>query len=212
MMRFVYVMDPMCAWCYGFEPELETFLTQYPQAHVEWIMGGLAPDSNVPMPDDLQQTISNYWHQIEASTTVAFNHDYWQVNTPYRSTYPACRAVIAAKSIASENTPKMVKAIQSAYYQQAMNPSLAQTLIECAKAIGLEESVFKKAFESEKTEQEFQQHLNLCRQLQVGGFPALFYISEENQAFPIALGYSDTERLNQNLKQVKTAIAQNNLD
>ena len=25
-MQFYYVMDPMCAWCYGFEPELESFM------------------------------------------------------------------------------------------------------------------------------------------------------------------------------------------
>ena len=75
-MRFVYVMDPMCSWCYGFEPELEEFLDKYSTLEVDWIMGGLAPDNDQPMPEDLRQSISSYWYQIEKKTQVTFNHGF----------------------------------------------------------------------------------------------------------------------------------------
>lgn len=64
-MRFLYVMDPMCAWCYAFQPELDVFLAQHVSAEVDWIMGGLAPDTCQPMDENLAQTISFYWRQIE---------------------------------------------------------------------------------------------------------------------------------------------------
>lgn len=48
-MQFIYVMDPMCAWCYGFQPELDRFLDTFPSANVDWMMGGLAPDTQEPM-------------------------------------------------------------------------------------------------------------------------------------------------------------------
>lgn len=95
-MRFLYVMDPMCAWCYGFQPELEQFITTFPSADVEWVMGGLAPATEDPMAENIKQSISSYWYEIEKRAQVTFNHDYWKLNTPYRSTYTACRAVISA--------------------------------------------------------------------------------------------------------------------
>lgn len=205
-MRFLYVMDPMCGWCYGFQPELEPFLDKHPSAEVEWVMGGLAPDTEEPMDDNLRQTISSYWHQIEKNTQVTFNHDFWALNTPYRSTYPACRAVISAESLREKSAEQMVKAIQSAYYLEAKNPSLDATLIACASSIGLDDHEFLNVFQSPATEKRFQQHLAITRQVQVGGFPALFYINERHQAYPLALGFCQTANLDQRLHQMHEAM------
>lgn len=203
-MQFVYVMDPMCGWCYAFQPELEDFLEGYPEAQVDWIMGGLAPDSDEPMDEQLRQMISSYWYKIEEQTKVNFNHDFWKLNTPYRSTYPACRAVISAEALAENSAPKMVKEIQSAYYCQAKNPSLEETLIASASSIGLDEKQFLDVFKSEETKRRFQQHLSIAHQLQVSGFPALFYIDEKNHAHPLILGFSDVASLEKRMKGINT--------
>ncbi len=196
-MRFIYVMDPMCGWCYGFQPEFEKFLEKHPSAEVDWIMGGLAPDTKQPMDDNLKKTISSYWYQIEKNTQVTFNHDFWSLNTPYRSTYSACRAVISADNLIEKSAQKMVKAIQSAYYMEAKNPSLEETLIGCANSIGLDENQFLEVFKSEKTEQQFQQHLSFTHQLQVRSFPALIYIDEKNNSYPLTLGFCQASDLEQ---------------
>ena len=189
-MRLLYIMDPMCGWCYGFQPELEKFLEKHSSAEVDWIMGGLAPDTQQPMDENLKQTISSYWYEIENKSQVSFNHDFWKLNTPYRSTYPACRAVIAAESLKTKSSQQMVKAIQSAYYQEAKNPSLEETLIACACSIDLDENQFLEVFKSKETEQRFQQHLSITYQLQIKGFPALLYVNDKNQVSPLALGFS----------------------
>ncbi|GLP96675.1 DsbA family protein [Paraferrimonas sedimenticola] len=201
-MRLLYVMDPMCGWCYGFQPELEALLAKYPNAQVDWIMGGLAPDSQTPMDEQLRQTIASYWHQIEAKSQVSFNHEFWTLNTPYRSTYPACRAVIAAETIQANSAQAMAKAIQAAYYQEAKNPSLETTLTACASGIGIDEAQFEKTLHSAQTQQRLQQQLDIARQLQVSGFPALFYIDEKHRAYPLALGFSQTAEMEQRLSQV----------
>ncbi|WP_070968544.1 DsbA family protein [Vibrio sonorensis] len=203
-MRFLYVMDPMCGWCYGFRPELEAFLANHSGIAVDWIMGGLAPDATQPMEEGLKQTISSYWHQIEARTQVAFNHDFWMLNTPYRSTYPACRAVISAQKLIEDGAPKMANAIQAAYYQQAKNPSLQNILAECAHTIGLDKTAFLSSLESTETEQELQQHLAISHQLQVSGFPSLFYLDDNNHAHPLALGFCHHKDLEQRFSQLQS--------
>ncbi len=202
-MRLLYVMDPMCAWCYGFEPELEEFLKKNSSIEVDWIMGGLAVDTNYPMDEKLKQTISSYWYEIEKKTHLTFNHDFWKLNTPYRSTYPACRAIISAESLKTRSAHQMVKAIQSAYYLEAKNPSLEETLVACASSIGLDENQFLEVFKSEETEEQFQQHLRLTYQLQARAFPALFYIDDKNQAHPLTLGYTQAANLEQRFNNIK---------
>lgn len=207
-MQFLYVMDPMCAWCYGFEPELELFLLSInsPENNprVTWIMGGLAPDTDTPMNQEQKETIASYWHQIENKTSVRFNHEYWRINTPYRATYNACRAVIAAERLTPESSQKMVKAIQSAYYKQAKNPSLEETLISCADSIGLNITEFKREFSAKETEQKLQEHLGLVRHFQVGGFPALFWVDSQNRLFPLTHGYCQASHLAQRFNQAQS--------
>ncbi|MEI4550926.1 DsbA family protein [Pseudoalteromonas spongiae] len=201
-MRFIYVMDPMCAWCYGFKPELEAFLDTYSDIHVEWVMGGLAPDNNQPMSEQMRTTIAAYWQQIEAKTQVTFNHDYWHCNTPYRSTYLACRAVIVANDLQENGAEKMVNAIQTAYYQKAQNPSLENTLIECAATIGLNKAEFVHALKSEQTQKTLTQHLAITKQLRVTGFPALFYLDANNHVYPLALGFCTFNELAQRFNRM----------
>lgn len=201
-MRFIYVMDPMCAWCYGFTPELEAFLQAHSNIDIEWVMGGLAPDNNQPMSEQMRTTIAAYWQQIEAKTQATFNHDYWHCNTPYRSTYLACRAVIVASDSLENGAEKMVNAIQIAYYQNAQNPSLENTLIECAIEIGIDKDKFVHALNSEQTQNTLTQHLAMTQQLHVTGFPALFYLDESNRAYPLALGFSTFNELERRFNRI----------
>lgn len=201
-MKLLYIIDPMCAWCYGFAPELDKFLKKHPSIGIEYIMGGLAPDNNEPMDENLKQTIASYWYEIEKKTQVTFNHDYWKLNTPYRSTYPSCRAVIAAEILRAKSTIEMIKAIQSAYYKEAKNPSLEETLIECAKSIGLDEKQFLEVFHSEKTKKKFKQDLMLSQQLEARSFPTLFYINERNQAYTLTQGYTTAINLEQRFNTI----------
>jgi len=205
-MKFLYIMDPMRAWCYGFQPELETFLEHFPSTSVDWIMGGLAPDTSQPMDDNLKQSISSYWHQIEKHTQVTFNHDYWQLNTPYRSTYQACRAVISSEKLVTKSAQKMAKAIQSAYYLEASNPSLDNTLIDCARSIGLDKTQFLEVLQSKHCEQQLQQHLNMTRHFQISGFPALLYVDGKNQVYPVALGFCKAEALTERYNQINEKL------
>jgi putative protein-disulfide isomerase len=201
-MRFLYVMDPMCVWCYGFQPELDRFLEQYPSAEVDWIMGGLAPDTKEPMNENLKKAISSYWHKVEQVSQVTFNHSYWDRNTPYRSTYQACRAVISAEKLIVKYSKNMVSAIQTAYYREARNPSLDKTLIDCAKTIGFCEKQFLDVLYAKETELQFQKHLAITRHFQVSGFPALFYINEENKAYPLTHGFCKAEALSERFKAI----------
>jgi len=170
-----YVHDPMCSWCWGFVPVLKDLLNGLPEdIRVKRLLGGLAPDSVVPMPAEMAQTIEATWRRIQESIPgTVFNYDFWTQCAPRRSTWPACRAVIAARTQGDEFDERMTRAIQLAYYTQARNPSDEDTLVELAGELGLDVLTFTVDLHGEQVESQLQAEIALARRLQASSFPSL---------------------------------------
>jgi len=172
MATLYYFHDPMCSWCWGYRPTARKLFSRLPAGvkHMN-VVGGLAPDSDEPMPVEQQKAVAGYWRRIESMLGTRFNHDFWTHCEPRRSTYPACRAVIAASRQGCEE--EMTYAIQKAYYLQARNPSDISTLEELASELGLDEDNFASDIRSADVETEFQRQIAFTRRAQVSGFPSL---------------------------------------
>lgn len=188
-----YVHDPMCSWCWGLAPVLEQLLENLPaDIQVTRLLGGLAPDSDQPMPVELQQTIEATWHRIQQSIPgTQFNFDFWTQCVPRRSSWPACRAVIAARLQGDAFDVRMTQAIQLAYYTQARNPSDASTLMALSDELGLDTQLFAKALAGESVEQQLQAEIALSRRLHASSFPSLV-LKTGASVWPIAVDYNDS--------------------
>jgi len=201
-----YIYDPMCSWCWGFSCVLNELLDKIPQEiEVRPLLGGLAPDSDITMPESMQQSIKENWLRIEKSIPdVKFNFDFWRENVPRRSTYPACRAVIAARIQGKEYEKKMTEAIQQAYYRQARNPSDISTLIELSKELGLSVQQFHNDLLSVEVDNILQEEINLSRALYAESFPNLvLMLNDSNKALTITINYNDSDII---LNEIKNKL------
>ena len=184
-----YIHDPMCSWCWGYRPTWDTLKLNLPvEVRVQYVAGGLAPDSNSPMPVEQQAMIKAHWRTIEEKLGTQFNYDFWDKNTPRRSTYNSCRAVIAADNQGSQI--EMVQAIQEAYYLRALNPSDNGVLIGLAKELSLDLSLFTRDLNSAETERELMQQIQFARELTQQGFPSLV-LECNNVRHSIAIDYQN---------------------
>ena len=184
-----HVYDPMCSWCWGYRQVWEQLRAALPDSlTLINVVGGLAPDTDEPMPADQQKTIAGYWQQIAEQTGAEFNFDFWQNCQPRRSTYPACRAVLAASKQHAEEA--MLYAIQRAYYLRAMNPSDNSTLVTLATELELDVRQFAIDLQSERIQTELEQNFTLRRKIGVNAFPSLV-LSCGNTLTPIAIDYQD---------------------
>ncbi|MDH3887867.1 MAG: DsbA family protein [Gammaproteobacteria bacterium] len=188
-----YVHDPMCSWCWGFAPVLAQLLQRLPaEIRVMRLLGGLAVDSDQPMPVELQRTIEATWQRIqERIPGTQFNYDFWRQCAPRRSTWPACRAVIAARAQGDEFDERMTRAIQLAYYTQARNPSDEHTLLELADELGLDSNAFAAALAGKAVQQQLLGEIERARQLHATGFPSLV-LDAAGSIWPIAVDYNDS--------------------
>lgn len=188
-----HVHDPMCSWCYAFKPTLDE-LRKHLADNIKLVhvVGGLAKHSDEVMPQEMQEKIEAIWYEIEDVVGTKFNHDFWKDCIPRRSTYLACQATILAR--AEDKEDEMIEAIQKAYYQKALNPSDASTLIELAKNIGMDEKKFEKDLKSQKIEEDLQNELNFRRSLNVRSFPSLI-LKYKKELYPINIKYNDYESM-----------------
>jgi len=207
-MKLVYVMDPMCSWCWAFSPALQHVLSQHPSLDVHYIMGGLAPDSDQPMPTAQREQIEAIWHTISDKTGTTFNHDFWRQCEPRRSTHPACRAVISAEQLKPGSAAKMINAIQHAYYLQAQNPSDEDTLIAAAESIDLDRTTFQDTLRSAQTEAQLQQHFQIAHTLQASGFPSVYVSKSTGECIPVSQGYCDADTLQQRVQAALDSLQQ----
>ena len=167
-----HVHDPMCSWCWGFRQSWDKLRAALPAAiQVVNVVGGLAPDSDQPMSIEQQRTIAGYWADVSERTGADFNFDFWDKCKPRRSTYPACRAVLAACRQDAEQ--EMIEAIQHAYYQRAMNPSDSSTLIAIACELHLDQRRFTHDLTSIEINEELEENFKLRQYLGVRAFPSL---------------------------------------
>tara|TARA_R110001592_G_scaffold295594_2_gene565834 strand:+ start:195574 stop:196233 length:660 start_codon:yes stop_codon:yes gene_type:complete len=182
-----YIHDPMCSWCWGFRRSWDQMREALSgTVTVINVVGGLAPDSEVPMPLEQQRTIAGYWEIISRKTGAEFNFDFWTRCQPRRSTYPACRAVLAAAKQQAEL--EMIDAIQRAYYLHARNPSDNSTLVSLAGELGLNVSQFTEHLASTDIQTTLEENFALSRKLGVAGFPSLVLACGAS-SFPIPVNY-----------------------
>lgn len=165
----------MCSWCWGFAPTLDVLLAELPaDVQVCRLLGGLAPDSDQPMPEETRRYVQRQWHKIqERIPGTRFNFDFWTNCAPRRSTYPACRAVIAARQQGLDLDARMTTAIQRAYYLHARNPSDPDTLIALAGELGLDTADFARALRSGAIQRQLLDEIDQSRSLGAEGFPSL---------------------------------------
>lgn len=204
MNQLIYVIDPMCSWCWAFSKSVKQLPELFPDLKIHYLMGGLAPDSDEPMPTEMQQGIQDIWHQIAEKTGTDFNFDFWTQCQPRRSTWRACRAVIATRHLAAEKENQMIQAIQEAYYLQSKNPSDRDTLINAAKDIGLDTEAFSSLIDSSEMKSALEKDMSLAAQLGARGFPAVRLI-KNNKVYWVSDGYLNEAQF---LEQLKTVIEQ----
>jgi len=204
MHNLYYFVDPMCSWCFGFKPEMKEIASSLPdEVQLHYVMGGLAPDSDEPMPAQMKEYIKHHWQTVAQRTGVEINFDFWEVCEPKRSTYPSCRAVIAAGLQGEDNVPLMLEAIQKGYYQQARNPSEYDTLAEIAAEIGLDKSQFQADVTSPAVEELLQLGFQFKNRLGVQGFPTLV-LEKVDKYYALTIGYTQAAVVLERLDMVLT--------
>jgi putative protein-disulfide isomerase len=159
------------------------------------------------MPEAMQQHLQQTWSAIQQRVPgTQFNFDFWRECKPRRSTWPACRAVIAARNQEQQFDSLMTWAIQQAYYLKAKNPSDRDTLVSLAGDIGADQARFADELDADSTRDHHQKEMDLVRQLGIQGFPTLVLVKGQ-QANGIKVDFTGTDSMRDQIGQLLSEAA-----
>jgi putative protein-disulfide isomerase len=183
-----YFADPMCSWCWGFSPVIETLRDEYRhRMKIALVLGGLRPGVSTPMTATAREDILHHWHAVQARTGQAFRFDNALPQGFVYDTEPAARAVVAVGGLDPTLIFALFKAIQHAFYAEGRDVTQPAILAELAAALGVDADAFLHAFDSDAARDRTQAHFRQARQAGVRGFPTLI-VQQASQLHRISDG------------------------
>ena len=189
-----YFADPMCSWCWGFSPVIETLRDAIrDRMKIALVLGGLRHES-APMTPVQREEILHHWHAVNARTGQPFRFENALPEGFVYDTDPACRAVVTVGGIDPTQIFAMFKAIQSAFYAEGRDVTQPEILAGLATQVGVDATTFLQAFDSDAARARTQAHFRQARQAGVRGFPALI-LQQGEQLQPISSGCQSLETI-----------------
>ncbi|MBJ9975627.1 DsbA family protein [Pseudomonas sp. S75] len=193
--RLLYVMDPMCSWCWGFAPVAAALIAQAGEAGVatQLVLGGLRSGSSA-LDASTRKYILEHWQAVAQSTGQAFRFEGALPDGFVYDTEPACRALVAARNLDEPRSWALLASIQSAFYEQGVDITRAPRLVELAGQVGFQREAFAAAFSSADTHTRTAADFTWVQDLGIAGFPTL--LAERNgQLALLTNGYQPLETL-----------------
>lgn len=194
--RLLYVMDPMCSWCWGFAPVADALVEQARAAGVplHLVVGGLRTGSRAALEPGTKRYILEHWQAVKDTTGQSFRFEDALPDGFVYDTEPACRAVVAARSLDPDIAWKLVKEIQQAFYLEGRDVTRGSVLAELAEKAGLPRIVFAEAFDNPEQIAATASDFSWVQDLGIAGFPTLL-AERKGQLALLTNGYQPLEEL-----------------
>ena len=175
IMKIYYLFDPLCGWCYGAKPALETVASQYP---VELVPTGLFYRSGRVMDADFAQYAWGNDQRIQRLTGQAFSTAYRENVLQGGGQFDSQNSLLAltaVREMAPEQEIAVLSALQTARYVDGRNNADLNVIADVLQSQGLGDVVPK--LHDPQTEQTLLARINfgqqLAQRLGVSGVPQL---------------------------------------
>lgn len=189
MARLIYVMDPMCSWCWGFAPVMTALAEQAREQGVSLGLrvGGLRRERVVMDQAGRDRTLA-YWQAVHSATGQAFDLELGLPEALVYDTEPACRALVAARALDQAIVWPLSLLIQQAFYEHRRDVTQPSVLVELAEAAGLSRGQFAERYDDPVTKEATAADFTWVENLGIAGFPTLL-AEHQGQLALVTNGY-----------------------
>ncbi len=193
--EIIIVADPMCSWCWGFEPVIESLIKELPEGvKLSLLMGGLRSKGDQVWDDAFKSHLAQHWISVERKSAQRFNMEFLKRESFDYDTEPSCRAVVTVRKIDETKQFSFFHAIQKAFYLEAKDITQEQVLAEISEQEGIDKEVFLSLYRSQAMIEKTQSDKYKARSMGANAFPSLVFIDEEGHLC-VMKGYRSYEEL-----------------
>lgn len=208
----IYCYDAYCGWCYGFSPVIKKIAETYQSRfHTEVLSGGMVlPEHPVHIGVTADYILGAY-KQVEELTGIEFGADYlWHVQNPDQSDwYPSSEKPAIALCIFKDLLPsrqvEFVADLQYGLYYEGRDLTDDEAYRHLLEKYELPAESFYEKLKSEVYKAQAYYEFQLCKQLQVTGFPQVLLQVSESKFHLLARGYTPYDTL---VKRIDLVLAE----
>lgn len=171
--RLLYVMDPLCSWCWGFAPVIDAIRAAHPDLSIHMVAGGLRPGQRDPLDIASREALGEHWEAVEIASGQAFLTPNDLPAGFVYNTEPPCRALVVGRELDVTRVWGLVRSIQEAFYAKGRDVTQSVELVELAERAGYDRQAFGEGFDAELTRAAIAADFSWTRDLGIAGFPTL---------------------------------------
>lgn len=196
----LYVADPMCSWCWGFIPVVQSITKHFGNRLPIWvIVGGLAPGETTPLSENTKVSIREHWDHVHEATGQPFDYDFFKREDFVYNTEPPSRAVVAARQLDPCRTMSFLELLHGAFYRDNRDITNNDILSDLAQEFGFDRQEFFDALQSDETKKTTTNDFITSRKMGISGFPCL--VGHANhELVAISNGYRPWEDVNRDIE------------
>jgi len=192
-----YCYDAYCGWCYGFSPVIKQIAANYnPQLNIEVLSGGMIVPENPVAIGVTAGFIQKAYPTVEEYTGVKFGADYlWHIENPdlsdwYPNSEMSAIALCIFKEIYPEKQVEFAADLQYALHFEGRDLTDKEAYRHLIEQYGLNETAFYEKLGSDTYKDQAHYEFQLCKQLQVTGYPCVLIQVAETKFHLLARGYT----------------------
>jgi putative protein-disulfide isomerase len=200
----IYVGDPMCSWCWGFAPEIETLAEDLP---VEVVVGGLRPGPMAQVLDDrMAEFLSHHWVEIAERTGQPFDtsfldrRDGWVYDTE-----PAAIAVTQMRKVYPAHTLGYFTGVQLAFYGRGEDVTDFEVLTSLTEGYDIDREAFASSLPTEEAKKIAWNDFSRSRNWGISGFPTLVGELEDGRLALLARGWTSASTIRERIEATAQA-------
>ena len=201
-----YCYDAYCGWCYGFSKVIQQIDAEYSKyLPIEVLSGGMILPEKPVHIGITASFIEGAYKTVEEYTGVEFGEDYlWHIKNPESSDwYPNSEKPAIAMCILKEYYPEkqvsFAADLQFALHYEGRDLTDNESYRLMIDKYGIQQEAFYSKLESNEYKEKAYYEFQMCKQLQVKGYPCLLLQTGESKFYLVTSGYANFETVNARL-------------
>jgi putative protein-disulfide isomerase len=197
----IYVGDPMCSWCWGFAPEIESLAEDHP---IEVVVGGLRPGPAAQALDDrLAGFLTHHWVEINERTGQPFDVAFLQRRDGWvYDTEPAAIAVTVMRDMSEPGTLGFFTKVQRAFYAGGRDVTDFDVLADISEGFDVDRDDFQHRLRSPEAKKAAWHDFARSRNWGIGGFPTLIADLGDGRLALLARGWTTADLIRTRLESL----------
>lgn len=191
--RVIVVTDPMCSWCWGMAPAIESAAAML-QDRVDFdlLLGGVNVDSTLPVGQYGLRLLTRIWQEVAATTGQRFSYRLPD-GFVFNSVRP-CLAVAAVRQALERPPFGYLHLLQQRLFLDAVDINAPSELVAAAASLGVPAGVVQAALDAPEAAAALRAEFDGARRYGTQALPNVL-IERDGRRRLLLGGYADAAML-----------------